>query len=201
MLEPQRTFQKEQDLHVHWLDFDLHQPVSMAAILHAGGDERLPKAPRSAGSPRLRDRRRRLPRDAAERQGPVHRHLRRVRRREDRVHEASSPVPRRGGGQRKLQHRAEDPQGQPPPRGLREREDGAEQQLEPLREVRGDLLQCVRQDLRRLHHQLPAGEVARGLGGRGRAELPHLLSDVPRHGRGAEGGAAPHRREGLQIPQ
>ena len=76
---------------------------------------------------------------------------------------------------------------QPDPRGVREREDGDEPQLEPLRQVHAHPLRQAQLARRRRPRHVSAGEVAHGDAEQGRAELPRLLPAVRRL---VEGGAA-----------
>ena len=76
-------------------------------------------------------------------------------------------------------HGGPDPADQSPVGGLRQRQDSAEQQQQPLWQAHQHLLRQQRAHLRGPHPDLPAGEVAGGAPAAWREELPHLLPGQP----------------------
>ena len=175
---------------------------------HPGGDEPLQVAPRLHGPARRRVRQGRPGERAAPVQdddGRVQRaagvslragdpHQRRVRRGEDRDDEAvPEDAERLRGGrhQGRGRRRGAPPVHEPGPRDAGERQDGAQRQLEPLRQVHADPLR------RRLPHQglrrrrLPPGEVARDEPGPQRAVVPRAAPASRRRFFSSQSGAGP----------
>ena len=118
--------------------------------------------------------------------GPGNPGLRRVRRGQDRDGEDPHGAP--GTHRllrRQLAHRAHR-RVQPAPGVLRQRADGAQRQLQPLRQVHRAGAQRPLPPRGLQVPDVPAREVPRRGPGQGRAELPHLLPDAGLHRGGAQ---------------
>ena len=174
------------------------------------GPRREPRGRRRAAAPRLRRRGPGLPVHAARaprgrvrgrgreaRGRPGRAHLRRVRRGQDGDDEIRhalprGPVRRHELGRRRRRdaddgHRVAGATDEPHPRGLRQRADAAQRQLEPLRQVDLPRVRRPGPAEHRAHPDLSSGKSAPRAADGGRARLPRLLRvhRLPRRRRAA----------------
>mmetsp|Transcript_602 Transcript_602/g.2206 ORF Transcript_602/g.2206 Transcript_602/m.2206 type:complete len:271 (-) Transcript_602:1570-2382(-) len=179
-----RAVRKGRDLHGHRRHPHRGEPVQAAADLLARSHRGVPQARQqghgAAPVPHHEHRVQQHPRAEPE---PEHPGVRRVRRGEDRDHQAVPELPGRGGRLRE-QHRAARAVREPHPGRLWQCQDGAQRQQLPLRALHRGAAGRPAQDRGSGNQELPPGEEPRGEPGARRAELPHLLPALRgQHGR------------------